>query len=97
MTSIPSRAVGAIAVALATPALVTGLYLYLSRQIGDWSTDRDHLALACAVGVGLLGILWLPVGRVAKAAFAFAYVPLAYGGLLLFGLTFVCVAFGDCL
>lgn len=79
------------------PAIYTS-YLFFSRWPVTWATTfTDWLFLVFGVGVGALGVAFLPIREWAKMVLVSIYVPVV--GVALFGWTFgfLCGAFELCL
>ncbi len=86
-----------VALALVAPIAIMSAYLWLSRDPDWWTSFSDQAAFVVAVAVGLVGILRLPLQKLARVVLAVLYVPAAGAGLIFFTLSFVCGMFGDCL
>lgn len=85
-------------VSLLAPLTVLTLYLYLSRGPLAWvPNEADWIFLILAVASGAVPVVLMPLRPWPKAIIAAAYIPAMSLSLILWGLVFVCAAFGDCL
>lgn len=79
-----------------TPFLLFATLLHLTRRqfdFGGWELPNVVIGTAVAV----VGVALLPFARRTRVWIALAVAPLAAVALLVFALTYVCGAFGDCI
>jgi len=80
------------------PLTLATAYLIFSRWPSRWFTaTSDYSAIGVALIIGLAGLKLLPLSVAKKLALAILYIPVTFVLLGYYGLSFVCIAFGDCL
>lgn len=60
-------------------------------------SDLSHLLLALVLGIGLAGVAAVPISRKARLVSGALYLPLMGVIYMLWMLSFVCSAYGECL
>ena len=86
------------AAAALTPFVLFTAYLVLSRWPNESSTGiLDWIAIGVATAVGVTLLSRISLSKSAFITLSIAYVPVMVVAQMLFGLNFVCAAFGACL
>ena len=84
--------------AVLTPFVIFTAYLVVSRWPNEWFTGiSDWVAIGVATAVGVTLLHRLSLSKSTLLALSIAYVPAMVVAQMLFGLNFVCAAFGACL
>ena len=95
--AMPSRALLVLG-ALAAPIALLSVYLYLSRWPNRWfSPATDFIALGISILVGGLCVWRLLPSRRSQLVAVSIYVVAYFVVLFVYGFSFVCNVFQDCL
>ena len=87
-----------ILIVLFVPIILFTIYLWFSRWPSRIFTENsDYALLFGSIVLGLWFIFRLEMQTIPKWVSAVIYVPIMSGLLILYGIYFVCVFFGDCL
>lgn len=87
-----------ILLSLVVPLIIATLYFIFSRWPSRWfTTESDYFALGVSLIVGVVGITNLPWSTSRKFFSIILYIPIATAVIGFYGISFVCMAFGDCL
>ncbi len=93
MASKTVKTLCAVGLMISPPVLTTA---WLSVNRAGWAPQADYLMLGLVLAIGVCGVLMLPAAPWARAVMAVTYL-LGMGLIVVvWALSFVCVAFGGC-